>query len=646
MSIPDAEGNEKQISIDGKGVIIPGGFKNPLNFVFNEPDGIEYIVLREIERDYRLDECGLTKDSLVIDIGAHVGVVSMYLSKKYGCRVLAYEPEGGNCERLIRNIETNGLGGLIRAWQLAVTGDGREVTISKDDVNSGGGNIYAEGGETVNSVTLKDIMELIADKEIDLLKVDCEGAEYEIFEDLEPLKRVRAIRGEFHRGFGDAEKLLERVRAAVPDTVVTMQGTPPANKRAQRVALKEVEISNIPLRPNGPAGKLRIHWLACAPWTAVGYGNQTKIFVPRLKTAGHEISITALYGLEGAPLHWGDVKVYPKGFHLYGQDIAAANAGIEKADILISLLDAWVCEPDMLAMNKQRWVPWFPVDSEPLAASIRENVARAYKRIVFSQFAERMMEQAGLDYYYVPHGIDTKKFTPKDRAESRKMLGLPEDAYIVGMVAANKGNPSRKCFCEQIAAFQTLRMAHKDAVMYLHTYDGSSGAHGAVNLVEYIKGLDLKLGKEIYICNQHMYHLSYGDTYMAAAYSAMDVLTNVSAGEGFGIPIVEAQACGTPVIVGDWTSMSELCFSGRKVRKEEAAPFYTGIGVFQFVPRIESIASLMLAEYEHPHSREKAREGVLAYEADLVVEKYWEPVLMDIGRCIEEGASKLELVRF
>ncbi len=61
---------------------------------------------------------------------------------------------------------------------------------------------------------------------------------------------------------------------------------------------------------------------------------------------------------------------------------------------------------------------------------------------------------------------------------------------------------------------------------------------------------------------------------MVDAYNAMDVLTNVALGQGFGIPILEAQACGTPVIVGDWTSMSELCFAGWKVAKEEALPVY------------------------------------------------------------------------
>ena len=377
-----------------------------------------------------------------------------------------------------------------------------------------------------------------------------------------------------------------------------------------------------------------------------GYGCQTRIFLPRLKELGHEMSMTAFYGLSGSIIEQNGIRIYPKAFHPYGQDIVAANAGVEKADILISLVDAWVCNPRHMSLNGNRWVPWFPIDSEPIAPSIVTSISEAYKRIVFSHHAENMLDAVGLDYYYVPHGIDTNIFKPYDKAESRKMLGIPEDAYLVGMVAANKGNPSRKAFAEQIAAFLGLKNKHPEAVLYLHTHNGENGQNQSVNLPEFLAGLELVLNKDVFFCNQHQYQLAFSDDYMARAYSAMDVLMNVSYGEGFGIPIIEAQACGTPVIVGDWTSMGELCFSGRKVAKSDAHPFYTSLASYQFIPRIEAITSLLIEEYKHPSNREAARGGAMAYDADLVVKNYWKPVLEDIAENLPKGETNMKLVKF
>lgn len=373
---------------------------------------------------------------------------------------------------------------------------------------------------------------------------------------------------------------------------------------------------------------MRIAWLSNAPWAPTGYGNQTNVFVPRLQRLGHELAVIAFYGLEGGVLNWNGIPVYPRAYHPYGQDVAAAHALHFGAEILISLMDIWVCQPD--ALKPVPWCPWFPVDMEPLPPPVGERARAAFQPMVFSRFGQRMCEQAGIEPVYIPHGVDTEVFTPLDRRESRERLGWPQDAFIVGMVAANKGVPSRKAFAQQIEAFARLRKKHTDAILYLHTTKGERGELEGMNLPELCAHLGLEVGKNVLFADQYRLVIGYTEQEMAAIYSGMDVLMSVSMGEGFGIPIVEAQACGTPVIVGAWTSMEELCFAGWMVPKQEADAWWTPLAAYQWVPRIGAIYERLEAAYGAARDealRRKAREGALAYSADHITEYYWRPAL-------------------
>jgi glycosyltransferase involved in cell wall biosynthesis len=380
---------------------------------------------------------------------------------------------------------------------------------------------------------------------------------------------------------------------------------------------------------------MKITWLSNAPWAKTGYGNQTGLFTPRLAAMGHDVAVIAFYGLEGGILGWTanngkSIPVYPKGFHPYGQDIMSAHTRHYGADIMISLMDAWVVQPEMVVAGV-KWVPWFPVDMEPLPPLVAKNVRRAWKRIVFSMFGQRMVNDAGMDCYYVPHGVDTRIFKPEALEDARQALGLPIDRYIVGMVAANKGQPSRKAFMPQIEAFAQFVKKHPEAMLYLHTTKGEANENGGANLVEFVRYMGIE--KSVIFCDQYANMLGYPDDYMRQVYSALDVHMLVSMGEGFGIPILEAQACGCPVITGDWTAMSEITFSGWKVHKEDADKWWTPLGAYQWQPRIGAIVDRLESAYRmsgNQDYRERARDGVMKYDADRVAERYWKPTLEGI----------------
>jgi len=373
----------------------------------------------------------------------------------------------------------------------------------------------------------------------------------------------------------------------------------------------------------------KLMWLSNAPWAATGYGCQTRIFTPRIKTLGYDVAITAFWGLEGGRLNAGGIPVYAKGFHKYGQDVIRAHTQEFGATRFISLVDAWVY--DHRDFDGVDWLPWFPVDSEPLSPRILEAVKHAKERIVFSKFGERMVKEAGLDCHYVPHGIETDVFKPVDGIKFREAKGIDRDAFLVGMVAANKGTPSRKAFTAQISAFAKFHKKHTDSVLYIHAMSGEHGEPATENLVHYADYAGLTVGENIIFPDTYsLLSNKYTDETMAMIYSAMDVHMLVSMGEGFGIPIVEAQACGTPVIVGDWTSMSELCFSGWKVGKKNATPLWTPLDANQYMPHEGAIFGALENAYAmrgNDKYRKEARKGALKYDADKVTQKYWKPFL-------------------
>lgn len=88
---------------------------------------------------------------------------------------------------------------------------------------------------------------------------------------------------------------------------------------------------------------MRLNWFSNSPAACTGYGCQTKLFVPRLaKLLDDGISITAFFGNQAGVLNIGGVKVYPNFKHPYGQDVIGAHATWDKADAIVTLLDAWV----------------------------------------------------------------------------------------------------------------------------------------------------------------------------------------------------------------------------------------------------------------------------------------------------------------
>jgi glycosyltransferase involved in cell wall biosynthesis len=198
----------------------------------------------------------------------------------------------------------------------------------------------------------------------------------------------------------------------------------------------------------------------------------------------------------------------------------------------------------------------------------------------------------------------------------------------VGIVAANQGVPSRKAFPEALLAMSQFMKAHKDVYLYLHTDTSGLRAQG-LDLVKLVDQVGIS-GARVIECDQYLNASGLlSPNYMARALNAIDVLLNPAYGEGFGLPVLEAQACGTPVIVNDHSAMREIGQVGWSVSGQK---FYTGLGSFQQIPNVDEIVMALEGAYEQAGMMgEAARNFAVQYDADLVYENHWKDTVNTIG---------------
>jgi FkbM family methyltransferase len=157
-------------------------------FIFREYDvpGIEWSRLRTI-----------------IDVGANVGAATLWFAQRAPqSRIVAVEPASSVTPLLARNIRANGLGGRVRLIGAALAEHSGSVDIHQTGSSVFGtvGPVGCDDGERVRALTLEELLDRYELREVDVLKLDCEGAEFGILlrSDEQTLRRNRVIVGEYH----------------------------------------------------------------------------------------------------------------------------------------------------------------------------------------------------------------------------------------------------------------------------------------------------------------------------------------------------------------------------------------------------------------------------------------------------------------
>jgi glycosyltransferase involved in cell wall biosynthesis len=374
-----------------------------------------------------------------------------------------------------------------------------------------------------------------------------------------------------------------------------------------------------------------------SPGESTGYGQQAEYLVNRLKRDGADVAASSNYGAEGSlksfKTPYGEIPVYPRGLDPYSNDVGPMHHAHWKSknqnqpDTLITLYDVWVLKGK--AWDSINIGSWTPVDHAGLTPGVeawlrKDNVTP----IAMAPNGVRAMEAKGIECEYVPHGIDTKIFKPTGKIQGvdvREFMGITGE-FLVGMNAANKasGLVHRKSFSENLLAFAIFRERHSDAVLYLHT--DPLGTAGGWNLIKMLQAFGIPKESVMFPpVIDYKYGMSQQD--LAALYSAMDVLLASGMGEGFGLPTVEAQACGTRVIGSNWGATPDLVAEDGWL--VDGQPLWdAGQDAIWTTPSVSSIVNALELAYQAERGPSKvAMDFAKQFDVDTVWDKYWLPVL-------------------
>jgi FkbM family methyltransferase len=148
----------------------------------------------------------------VIDVGAFVGDSAIYFALKGAKRVIAIEPHPGAYAEMLENIRLNNLEGVIIPLNAGLAGKPGRIHAESVDKEETIGTFhrFSDVG-SVEAVTLDDIVSKFGIREGAVLKMDCEGCEYEVLSAVKPetLRVFDQILIEYHNGYRLLRDILE-----------------------------------------------------------------------------------------------------------------------------------------------------------------------------------------------------------------------------------------------------------------------------------------------------------------------------------------------------------------------------------------------------------------------------------------------------
>ncbi|MNS55154.1 D-inositol 3-phosphate glycosyltransferase [compost metagenome] len=236
----------------------------------------------------------------------------------------------------------------------------------------------------------------------------------------------------------------------------------------------------------------------------------------------------------------------------YGKFIIPDLIRSERPHILLTLGDPWMTEfvPYMDERKYVYHIAYFPLDGYPVPTEWIPWLNNADFPVVFSKFAQDLVKGVtGYEPRLIYHGVNLDSFHPLENRDAiRGRLGV-DDKFVVGTVARNQ---PRKNLPALVKAFSEFAKNKDDVLLYMHTQTVDVGW----NIADLVRRFEVT--DKAYTTANLNSVVGVSDDELCEIYNVFDIFVLPTMAEGFGLPILEAQACGVPVLVTDFSACTEL----------------------------------------------------------------------------------------